>query len=254
VITSMPRSEIEQKLDFYRKKDAVPNTVKATQNLMKKFNEFRHHYNYVTPIETLLIEQQICEFIAQMTKKDGGEYKAKSLNRQAIDRINRYINKTGAIRGLNLHDKYQFLDLHDILNGFGEKEGSMALTAQQVKEILSDNKNNQRGIQGENAHCIQLPPDSSDIPGPVSDFTKYISKRPLGASDNFYLQPNPNWRNTNIWYLKTHCGLNQVGNFMRDIGQKVKDTDIPEDAIMNITGHRSSQGLRAYKTVNESQK
>ncbi|CAG8713356.1 26986_t:CDS:2, partial [Racocetra persica] len=210
---------------------------------------------------------------------------------------------------------YQFLDLHDILNGkmkdlqerrFGEKEGSMALTAQQVKEILSDefldpktpqgllyrfffhnaiifacrdgehyslqsnqfqiqpngsilfyryrNKNNQRGIQGGNAHCIQLPSDLSDIPGPVSNFTKYISKHPLGASDNFYLQPNPNWHDTNIWYLKTHCGLNRVGNFMRDIGQKVKNADIPEDAIMNITGHRSSQELHAYKTVNESQK
>ncbi|CAG8653788.1 31292_t:CDS:2, partial [Racocetra persica] len=192
VITSMPRSEIEQKLDFYRKKAAVPNTVKATQNWTKKFNEFQHHYNYITPIETIedsyLIEQQICEFIAQMTKKD-----------EAIDEINRYISKTSTIRGLNLHDKYQFLDLHDILNGkikdlqergFGEKEGSMALTVQQVKEILSDKfldskipqglfKNNQREIQGGNAHCIQLPSDSSNIPEPVSDFTKYIFKHPL---------------------------------------------------------------------------
>ncbi|CAG8833940.1 10175_t:CDS:2, partial [Racocetra persica] len=173
-----------------------------------------------------------------MTKKDGGEYKAKTV-KQAINGINRYISKTGAIRGLNLHDKYQFPDLYDILNGkmkdlqergFGEKERSIALTAQ------------------------QLPPDLSDIPGPVSDFTKYISKHPLGASDNFYLQPNPNWRDTNIWYLKTHCDLNRVGNFMRDIGQKVKDADIPEDVIMNITRHRSSQGLCVYKTVNENQK
>ncbi|CAG8826265.1 8696_t:CDS:1, partial [Gigaspora rosea] len=60
--------------------------------------------------------------------------------KQAIDGINRYISKNGAIRGFNLHDKYQFLNLHDILNGkmkdlqekgLGEKEGSMALTAQQ---------------------------------------------------------------------------------------------------------------------------
>ncbi|CAG8566987.1 5021_t:CDS:2 [Cetraspora pellucida] len=267
IITSVPRSEIEQKLDFYRKKAAVPNTVKAIQTWTKKFNEFRHHYNYITPIETIedphLIE---------------------------------YISKTSAIHSLNLHDKYQFPDLHNILNGkikdlqkreFGEKEGSMALTAQQVKEILSNEfldsktlqglfKNNQQGIQGGNAHCIQLPPDSSDIPGPVSDVTKYISKHPLDVSDNFYLQPNPNWHDTNIWYLKAHCGLNRVGNFMRNIGQKVKiklpdsiltnhsgrktaaqilqDVDIPEDAIMNITGHKSSQGLHAYKTVNESQK
>ncbi|CAG8780450.1 8373_t:CDS:2, partial [Racocetra persica] len=250
VITSVPRSEIEQKLDFYRKKAAVPNMVKATQNWTKKFNEFRHHYNYVTPIETIedphLIEQQICEFIVQMTKKDKGEYKAKTV-KQAIDRINKYISKTSIIRGLNLHDKYQFPDLHDILNGkikdlqergFGEKEGSIALTAQQVKEILSDDKNNQREIQGGNAHCIQLLPNSSDIPGPVSNFTKYISKRPLGQKVKVKLPDG---------ILTNHSGR-------KTAAQILQDADIPEDAIINITEHKSSQGLRVYKTINESQK
>ncbi|CAG8843212.1 27856_t:CDS:2, partial [Racocetra persica] len=58
------------------------------------------------------------------------------------------------------------------------------------------------------------------------------------------LPPNPS----------THCGLNKVGNFMKDIGQEVKDTNISEDTIMNITRHKSLQGVRAYKNVNESQK
>ncbi|CAG8812701.1 6443_t:CDS:1, partial [Racocetra persica] len=145
---SAPRSKIAQKLDFYRKKAAVPNTVKAIQNWMKKFNEFHCSYNYVIPIEAIedpyLIEQQICEYIAQMSKKDRSEYKAKTI-KQAIDRINRFISKNSAIHSFNLHDKYQFLDLHDILNskmkdlqekGLEEKEKSIALTAQQVKEIL----------------------------------------------------------------------------------------------------------------------
>ncbi|CAG8729247.1 15651_t:CDS:2 [Gigaspora margarita] len=81
---SAPRSEIAQKLDFYRKA-AVLNT------------------------------QQICEFVAQMTKKDEGEYKAKMI-KQVINRINRYISKNSAICSFNLHDKYQFSDLYDILN------------------------------------------------------------------------------------------------------------------------------------------
>ncbi|CAG8444873.1 14647_t:CDS:2, partial [Gigaspora rosea] len=56
-----------------------------------------------------------------------------------------------------------------------------------------------------------------------------------------------------------------VGNFMKDIGQKIKvklsegiltnhtDADVPEDAIMNFTGHKSVQGVCAYKSVNEHQ-
>ncbi|CAG8787997.1 24643_t:CDS:2 [Gigaspora margarita] len=132
------------------------------------------------------------------------------------------------------------------------------------------------GIEEGNAHCIQLPPDPPNISGPASDLTKYISKHPLDASSNFYLQLNPNWRDASIWYLKTHCGLNKVGNFMKDIGQKVKvkllegilanhsgrksaaqilqDSNVLEDAIMNIAGHQSLQGVRAYKNVNKSQK
>ncbi|CAG8841421.1 7862_t:CDS:2, partial [Gigaspora margarita] len=172
VAISAPKSELEQKLEFYRNKAAVPNTVKATQNWMKKFDEFQQYYNYTTPIESIedpcLIEKQICEFIAQMTKKDRGEYKAKTV-KQAIDTLNRYINKNGIIRGLNLYDKYQFPDLHNVLNdkmkdlqekGLGEQKGSMALTVHQF-QVQSDesilfyryhSKNNQRGIEGENAH------------------------------------------------------------------------------------------------------
>ncbi|CAG8806095.1 4248_t:CDS:2, partial [Gigaspora margarita] len=36
--------------------------------------------------------------------------------------------------------------------------------------------------------------------------------------------------------------------------QILQDTNISEDAIMNVMGHKSSHGIHAYKTVNESQK
>ena len=76
-------------------------------------------------------------------KKNAGEYKAKTI-KQAVDAINCHLIKISPICGINLHDKYdkyEFPDLQTILHGkikdlqekvFGKKEGSMALTAQQV--------------------------------------------------------------------------------------------------------------------------
>ncbi|CAG8803362.1 5891_t:CDS:1, partial [Racocetra persica] len=149
IITSQ-KSVLNKKLKFYKKKATVLNMERATKNWMDKFEEFRRNYNYVTLINSIadprLIECQVYEYIVQMTKKDGEEYKAKSIQ-QAVDRINRYLVKYGFIQGLNLHDKYQFPNLYDVVNGkmkdlqekgLGEKEGSVALTAQQVKDILDD--------------------------------------------------------------------------------------------------------------------
>ncbi|CAG8828501.1 30111_t:CDS:1, partial [Racocetra persica] len=118
-ITSASKSKLDKKLNFYRKKAAVPNTEKSTQNWIKKFDKFHQRHNYTTPIESIkdphLIEKQICEYVVQITKKDRGEYKALTI-KLAINRINRYISKNSTIYGLNLYDKYQFPDLHDALN------------------------------------------------------------------------------------------------------------------------------------------
>ena len=90
-------------------------------------------------------------------KNNSGEYKPKTV-KQAVDAINRHLLKISPIRGINLHDKYEFLDLWTVLHGkmkylqekgFGEKEGSMALIAQQVQEILADeflNPNTPEGL------------------------------------------------------------------------------------------------------------
>jgi len=48
-------------------------------------------------------------------------------------------------------------------------------------------KNNQRGIQGGQAHIISIPADDN---GPCSDIQLYLNKRPPSADENFYLQPN----------------------------------------------------------------
>src|SRR6266542_1329370 len=90
-------------------------------------------------------------------KKNAGKYKAKTI-KQVIDAINRHLVKISPTRGINLHDKYEFPDLQAVLHGkmkdlqekgFGEKEGSMALTAQQIQEILADdflNPNTPEGL------------------------------------------------------------------------------------------------------------
>ncbi|CAI2165570.1 19002_t:CDS:2 [Funneliformis geosporum] len=126
----------------------------------------------------------------------------------------KYSVKVSPIHKINLHDKYEFPDLWAVLHGkikdlqergFGEKEGSMVLTAQHVKEILADdflNSNNlegllyrvffqiatnfafhgnehynlHRGIKGNAAQDIYLPSNSKAI----NDIKKYISKRPNG--------------------------------------------------------------------------
>ena len=35
--------------------------------------------------------------------------------------------------------------------------------------------------------------------------------------------------------------------------QVLQDEEVPEQAIMQLTGHKSVQGVRAYKTINEEQ-
>ncbi|CAB5376236.1 unnamed protein product [Rhizophagus irregularis] len=135
-------------------------------------------------------------------KNNSGEYKAKSI-KQAVDAINCHLVKISPIHRINLHDKYEFPDLWIVLNGKMKYlqengEGSMALSAQQVQEILADeflnlstpeggehyglhinqfhfppdgslifrwyySKNNQCGIEGGSAQDIHLPSGSEAI-------------------------------------------------------------------------------------------
>ncbi|CAG8635311.1 3058_t:CDS:2, partial [Gigaspora rosea] len=108
--------------------------------------------------------QQICEQVAQMTKKGGGKCKTTTI-KQTIDRINRYLKEE-----------------------LGEKEVSIALTVQQIKEILDNeflnpktfeayyiDKNNQQGIQ-EGIYNKFTSIDPPGTFGPVSYFVNYISK------------------------------------------------------------------------------
>ena len=79
-----------------------------------------------------------------MKTKDGNKYKATSI-KQSVDALNRYLLHHSPIPQVNLHDKYMFPDLHNVLHGkmrdlqeqgLGEKSGSAAINSQQIQQIL----------------------------------------------------------------------------------------------------------------------
>ncbi|CAG8829892.1 42130_t:CDS:2 [Gigaspora margarita] len=85
VITNTPKSELEQNLDI---------------------------------ADSHLIEHQVCEYIVQMAKKDGKEYKPKTVQ-QAVNEINKYLVKHGSIQSLNLYNKSNLQE-----KGLDEKEAT----------------------------------------------------------------------------------------------------------------------------------
>ncbi|RHZ87868.1 hypothetical protein Glove_29g82 [Diversispora epigaea] len=329
------QEDVKQKVDYFREKSKVLNTERSTKNWIKKFNDFRKAYGYLIPLSELSdikqLEKELVEYISIMKKNDGKEYKANSI-KQAVDAIDRYLRIHSPISHINLHDKYMFPDLINVLHGrmqdlqergLGEVTGSLALNTEQVQQILQhprmnceepenllyrvfflisilfamrggehynikidqfkfDNcglkfsrytsKNNQRGLHNGSAHIITIPADS----GSYSDIKLYLSKRPICEESSFYLQPNSNWLATSIWYKSNHIGKNKLSKFMQDIGrqtqidisfdvlsnhsgrktaaQYLQDNNVPEQAIMELTGHKSVEGVRAYKKINEEQK
>ncbi|CAG8470388.1 20518_t:CDS:2 [Gigaspora rosea] len=145
--------------------------------------------------------------------------------------------------------------------GLCEKEGSMALTVQQIREILDNNflnpktpqsllKNNQQGIQEGDAQQIHPLFDTPGTFGPVSDIVNYIYKHPSDTSSNFYSQPNPNWRDTSIWYTKTYCGINRDRNFMKDIKQKIK-VKLPKGILTNHSGRKTAAQILQDVDISE---
>ncbi|CAG8498641.1 7048_t:CDS:1 [Diversispora eburnea] len=141
-----------------------------------------------------------------------------------------------------------------------------------LKLFRYTSKNNQRGLHNGNANIINIPADSELY----SDVKLYFSKRPICEENNFYLQLNLNWTETGFWYKSNHVGKNKLSNFMQDIGQRtqidisfdalsnhsghktaaqcLQDNNISEQAIMQLTEHKSVEGVRAYKKINEEQK
>ncbi|RIA98535.1 hypothetical protein C1645_812595 [Glomus cerebriforme] len=203
------------------------NKDSITNNIQDVAQEKAFYYR-----EKAKLQKQIVEYISTMKKKDGSEYKASSV-KQAVDTLNRHLLHHSSIPHINLHDKYMFSDLHDVLHGklhYLQEYGFGEHYNLKVDQFKSDghnglqffryiSKHNQRGINGGEAQIISIPDDNN-------------------ADENFYLQPNPYWI-TGSWYRTAHVRKNRLNKFMQNIGCETQ-IDIPIELLSNHFEHKTA--------------
>ena len=152
--------------------------------------------------------------------------------------------------------------LHDMKkNSFG------FFTTDDKKEYLQLTYNEcTKKAQGDNYNESNEEPILLAQPGdprcPVNSFKLYLSK--LSSIDDLFQTPNPCFKIPNdIWYKATPCGVNTIGNFMKQISQRsgplhiytnhcVRGTtataikcaghDLPE--IAKVTHHQNLESLK----------
>lgn len=108
---------------------------------------------------------------------------------------------------------------------------------------------------------------------PIKLYKEYIAHLPEDVPPNaFYLRPLQKPKG-NVWYYKIAAGREKLGNVVAKIMKSAKfegyytnhslrrtcatrmyDKGIPEQLIQETTGHRSSDGVRAYKRTSSSAK
>ncbi|CAI2187466.1 5478_t:CDS:2 [Funneliformis geosporum] len=129
-------------------------------------------------------------------------------------------------------------------------------------------KNNQRGVRNRNKYGkstsrkIPIPPDlEGNIYRPIYDILKYKSMRPSNACSSFFLETTRSKKDLNekIWYKTQRMGQNKLGKMLYQIAnltaiQMLRDEDIPVDEIMEFSSHRSREGVRTYKSLDEARK
>ncbi|RIA96081.1 hypothetical protein C1645_815905 [Glomus cerebriforme] len=235
-ITNNVQDVAQEKASYYHEKVKVKNTEKSTKSWTMNFEEFcakADYFVFLTEFNNVFqLQKQIVKYISTIKKKYDSEYKASSV-KQAVDALNRYLLYHSSIPHINLHDKYMFPNLYNILHG------------------------KLRNLQ-EHEFDIQF----------------YLSKRSPSADKNFYLQPNPYWI-TGSWYRTAYVRKNRLNKFMQNIScetqidipiellsnhsgcktatQILQNQEVPEQAIMQLTGHKSIQEVWTYKKINESQ-
>ncbi|RIA79132.1 hypothetical protein C1645_841452, partial [Glomus cerebriforme] len=170
-------NDLQEKLNFYRKKAKVANTERSTKNW----------------------------------------YKAKTV-KQAVDTINRHLVNISSIRGSNLHNKYEFPDLWTVLH-----EGLLYRVFFQIATCFACRDGDHYNLRVD--QFLPLP-DGSLI------FWRYRSKNNQRGIESVDLPSGNSGRKT--------------------VAQILQDANVPEDVIMGVTGHKSVEGIRAYKEVNPS--
>ncbi|RHZ84652.1 hypothetical protein Glove_78g62 [Diversispora epigaea] len=223
------QEDVKQKVNYFHEKSKVLNTERSAKNWIKKFNDFRKDYGYLIPLSELSDIKQLEKELANSIK-------------QAVDAIDRYLQRE-----------------------LGEVTGSLALNTEQVQQILQYPRMNCEepenllyrvfflisilfAMHGGEHYNIKIDQFKFDNCG--LKFSRYTSKN--NQQSSFYLQPNSNWLATSIWYKSNYIGKNKLSH--KTAAQYLQDNNVPEQAIMELTGHKSVEGVRAYKKINEEQK
>ena len=106
----------------------------------------------------------------------------------------------------------------------------------------------------------------------VELYKKYLSRVPKEISDNaFYLRPLPKPKGV-VWYYNKAMGRETLGNVVKKVMQKagfqghfkpnhslrrrcatrLYGGGVPEQVILETTGHRSCDGVREYKCTSST--
>lgn len=164
--------------------------------------------------------------------------------------------------------------LHFALRG-GVEHAGMLLTQLQVavrenEECLvykeATSKTNQGGLNDKRHKLVDrvyVPTEGNRICH-LTAFKKFLKVRPSGV-ERFYLQPAKNWESNTVWFTSRPIGKNQLCKMMADIttdagvpkltnhslratcATRLYQAGVDEQIIMERTGHRSVEGVRAYK-------
>lgn len=116
---------------------------------------------------------------------------------------------------------------------------------------------------------------------PVTLYMFYQSKRPddfCNATDPFYLAAVTNEKNPDVrsrWFLRGPVGKNKLDNMMKNMAkqanlpgmerltntsvrkslvQKMTDNQVPDSLQVYVTGHKNTQSLNNYRTLNDRHK
>ncbi|CAG8463664.1 15791_t:CDS:2 [Racocetra fulgida] len=172
-----------------QRKSVVENIYKSTLNWINQFEKYHKDTNLPGKLSDISdskqLEEELCKYFTVCHKANGDEYSVTSLQ-SAINAFNQYFNdKTSKIKLIDLNNKKAYPDLWQTLNGkiktlsasgYGETNGSDALTIDEVQRILLHPQTSNLESPGI-AETFSIPP-IFDI---IESYDKYIAKCPPNA-------------------------------------------------------------------------
>jgi hypothetical protein len=130
----------------------VKNTKASTNNWVKSLEKFCKEIGFIGKIEEIAIEaeldQQLSQYVATMKQKNDQEYSASSIW-AAFAAIRWHLIDNSIIKGVDIQQQSLFPNLWKVFNGkikflsdlgLNEPQGSDALTADEVTQILNHQK------------------------------------------------------------------------------------------------------------------